>query len=325
MSWGAGTRRLAALEIAAVNQGQFPITLVDEVERGLEPYRQRMLMMRLRDKCSQVFLTTHSAAALSAAEGAAIWHMGNKNNIGRLPESVSPHIRNDPEAFLARLTIVAEGLTEVGFVGYLLEKAIEGDICEQGIWITNGDGNASSLKLLKGVAGSGIQFGGFVDNEGSSTNEWKELESQLGELLFRWEQGCLEENVIRLVPSERLEEFIKDTDGTSGIRLRTLAERLGVTDKDFGKLKASCADLGTVIIDAAIGRIPASLANPTRGEKKAFKKHAESWFKSIEGGRELAEKVFVFGLWPKLKKQLLPFVNAVRTHVKLGTISDLTS
>ena len=42
-SWGAGTRRLAALEIAVAHQGENPITIVDEVERGLEPYRQRAL------------------------------------------------------------------------------------------------------------------------------------------------------------------------------------------------------------------------------------------------------------------------------------------
>ena len=43
-SWGSGTRRFAALAIAEQNQGEAPITLVDEVERGLEPYRQRLLM-----------------------------------------------------------------------------------------------------------------------------------------------------------------------------------------------------------------------------------------------------------------------------------------
>jgi putative ATP-dependent endonuclease of OLD family len=36
-TWGAGTRRLAALTIAAHNRDQAPITIVDELERGLEP------------------------------------------------------------------------------------------------------------------------------------------------------------------------------------------------------------------------------------------------------------------------------------------------
>ena len=61
-SWGAGTRRLSALAIAEQNQGEAPITLVDEVERGLEPYRQRVLVEKLQTGSSQVFLTTHSSA-----------------------------------------------------------------------------------------------------------------------------------------------------------------------------------------------------------------------------------------------------------------------
>ena len=47
-SWGAGTRRLAALQIAAAHEGENAITLVDEVERGLEPYRQRVLVAELQ-------------------------------------------------------------------------------------------------------------------------------------------------------------------------------------------------------------------------------------------------------------------------------------
>ena len=47
-SWGAGTRRLAALTIAEQNQAEHPITVVDEIERGLEPYRQRVLIGKLQ-------------------------------------------------------------------------------------------------------------------------------------------------------------------------------------------------------------------------------------------------------------------------------------
>jgi len=72
-SWGSGTRRFAALAIAEQNQGEAPITLVDEVERGLEPYRQRVLMDRLLEGKSQVFVTTHSPSAISAASGASLW------------------------------------------------------------------------------------------------------------------------------------------------------------------------------------------------------------------------------------------------------------
>jgi recombinational DNA repair ATPase RecF len=72
-SWGAETRRLSALAIAEQNQGEAPITLVDEIERGLEPYRQRALVEKLQSGKAQVFLTTHSPAAISAGSKASLW------------------------------------------------------------------------------------------------------------------------------------------------------------------------------------------------------------------------------------------------------------
>jgi putative ATP-dependent endonuclease of OLD family len=75
--WGAGTRRLAALEVAAIHHGDSPITVVDEAERGLEPYRQRMLVEDLEKSQSQVFLTTHSNAVLRAVDTASLWYMDN--------------------------------------------------------------------------------------------------------------------------------------------------------------------------------------------------------------------------------------------------------
>jgi putative ATP-dependent endonuclease of OLD family len=111
-SWGSGTRRFAALAIAEQNQGNAPITIVDEVERGLEPYRQRVLMGDLLAGPSQVFLTTHSPAAISAAVGASLWYVDHCGGIGQLAsEHVDRQRKQDPECFLARLTIVAEGVT----------------------------------------------------------------------------------------------------------------------------------------------------------------------------------------------------------------------
>lgn len=322
-SWGAGTRRLAALEIAAAHQGENAITVVDEVERGLEPYRQRILVTELQDGASQVFVTTHSAAALSAASMADLWYVDVNGVVGKLPTSTAAHRKRDPETFLARLAIVGEGLTEVGFVTTLLERAIGKNLRERGIWITDGGGIGPTLKLLDGLAGSGLRFGGFADSEGPDQVKWTELQKLMGTLLFRWAAGCIEENIIKLVPDDRLEDFIKDSDGVSGIRLRTLADRLGLREKDFSTIKATTGDLKALIIEAATGTIPAGKEAADKGEQKSLKKHAEAWFKSIEGGNELATKVFAFDLWPQLEAQLLPFVNAVRVAVVLPEIAKL--
>lgn len=311
-SWGAGTRRLAALEIAAADQAGNPITLVDEVERGLEPYRQRVLMAELQRAGSQVFLTTHSVAALNSAPDASFWYLDAEGTVGRLSGSITSHLKKDPETFLARIAIVAEGKTEMGFVGYLLERVISTDYLSLGIWITDGGGNENTLQLLEGLTESGLQFSGFADNEERYPDNWAVLHEKLGGLLFRWPTGNLEKNIIKLIPIERLEEFIKDPEGDSGERLRTLADRLGISEKEFIVIKEKAPDLGRLIIEAATGFIP--IGTP-QDRKKEFKKHSEKWFKSKEGGRELAAKVFEFGLWSKLVKLLLPYLTAVREVV----------
>ena len=57
---------------------------------------------------------------------------------------------------------------------------------------------------------------------------WQKLAEKLDKLLFRWQSGCIEENVIKLLPDDKLEALLTDPEGEkTGMRLRTLAERLG--------------------------------------------------------------------------------------------------
>jgi putative ATP-dependent endonuclease of OLD family len=324
-SWGAGTRRLASLEIAASCQGDCPITLVDEIERGLEPYRQRGLITRLQSGPSQVFLTTHSAAAIGAAHKASIWYLDAKGTVGLLPRAkISRQQVRDPEAFLARLTIVAEGETEKGFTRFFLDRALQGTLHDRGIWITECDGHDTAINLLEALAEGGLQFGGFVDNEGRHPQRWSDLKKKLGPFLFQWTTGCLEENVIGHVPDDKLEALIKDPSGDhTGDRLRTLAERLGIADKSFAAIKAKAPDLRALIIETACGRILPEKATAPDSEKKALRSQAKVWFKSFDGGRELAEKTITLGVWPSVKAHLMPFINAARSIDRLPELADL--
>lgn len=322
-SWGAGTRRLAALEIAATHQGENPITVVDEIERGLEPYRQRALIAELQQTQSQIFLTTHSAAALRAAVAASLWYVDSAGNIGRLPKRVTAHQKRDPETFLARIAIIAEGPTEVGFVSQILQIFIGEDLLNRGIWISDGCGNDQTLQLLESLVDSGLMFAGFADDEGRDPGRWATVQSALGSLLFRWPTGSIEANIIALVPDGQLEEFIKDSDGDAGDRLRTLADRLEITDKSFSTIKAKTFNLKALIVEAATGTIPSHLASATKAEKKTLRSHGQKWFKSTEGGVELASKVIEFDLLPQLDKQLLPFINAVRNAISLPPLTHL--
>ncbi len=73
------------------------------------------------------------------------------------------------------------------------------------------------------------------------------------------------------------------------------------------------------MIEAALGTVPPGCEE----DKGTYRGHGGIWFKSVAGGRELAEKLFSLGLWPALKPQLLPFCNAVRAGLGLPDVEDL--
>ena len=323
-SWGSGTRRFAALTIAEQNQGNAPITIVDEVERGLEPYRQRVLMGNLLAGASQVFLTTHSPAAISVAAEASLWYVDHCGGIGQLESAhVARQRKHDPECFLARLAIVAEGVTEFGFASTLLEKAFGSVLEKYGVHITDGGGHESALCLLEALSAGGLRFGGFADDEEKHPTRWDRLSQKLGTLLFRWQSGCLEDNIIGALPEDKLEALIIDPEGEkTGMRLRTLADRLGIQEKDFTTIKATAGvNFRALILTAALGEVPADKTS----EKRQFQSHGQTWFKTVNGGRELGAKVFTLGVWDNLKQQLLPFCNAARKAVGLDEVADLTT
>ena len=321
-NWGAGTRRLAALTIAEQKQGECPVTLVDEVERGLEPYRQRALIEKLQTGGSQVFLTTHSPAAIAAASQASFWYVDHKADIGPLDATkIARHRVADPDTFLSRLAIVAEGATEVGFTTALLERALGKPLTHFGVHVSNGGGHEHTLELLEALKSGGLSFGGFADNEGGKhPTRWKKLEDELGPLLFRWPKGCLEQNLFAVTPGGKLEGLMIDPMGErTGMRRQTLALRLGIEAKTFAEVAEAATDkLKAVMVQAVLGAVPQG-----HEDKGTYRSHGGTWFKSVAGGRELTDKVFSLGLWSALKPQLLPFCNGVRVALGLPEIEEL--
>ena len=120
---GAGSSRLivAALQHGA---GLSHISLIDEVEHGLEPHRIARLLKYLKTPEAagspppQVFLTTHSPIVvmeLTAKEVFAVRSRNGKTTVHSVEtkaedsETAQKHLRSAPEAFLARRIIVGEG------------------------------------------------------------------------------------------------------------------------------------------------------------------------------------------------------------------------
>lgn len=325
-SWGAGTRRLAALTVHEALTTDRPITVVDELERGLEPYRQRGLVSDLMGRDTQILLTTHSSAVLGAAEGATLWHIDTAGTIGEIPASKTRnHRTKDPEAFLARLTIVAEGATEVGFLYELLGWFVAPNWRDMGIYVTDGGGNESVLSLLEALASGGLKFAGFADRERENPKDtkWAALRQQLGPLLLRWPSGCLESNIIPFFGPSNLESVTEDPEGRwTGMRKKTLADRLGITDTTWSAIFEKAGDkLVTTIIEAATGAVPEGITIDK--ERKIYKGHGSVWFKSVEGGREFAEKASRLGALAKAMPTLRPFLNGLRASVGLQPLGNL--
>ena len=89
--------------------------------------------------------------------------------------------------------------------------------------------------------------------------------------------------------------------------------------KDLASLEGKTQDLRGLIIEASTGDVPGDREDLDHSEKKTWKRHAERWFKSVAGGRELADKVFSLGLWDRIEPQLSPFIEAVRTVAGVGS------
>jgi len=324
-NWGAGTRRMAALEIASSAEKEASVTIIDEIERGLEPYRLRKLINILLDRQGQTFLTTHSPVAIACTAQAHLWYLDSKGAIGALPRAkIAPQQQRDPETFLARVAVIAEGPTEVGFLRFLLEKAFGTEPLDYGVRVCNGQGNPATLDLLETLTTAGLLFAGIADDEGTAPERWKKLKDKLGDRLLQWPKACTEQHVIGAVPDQKLLELLKTSDGeTDGYRLRTLADRLGIKDKQPSDIEGALAAAGTtwrkLIVDAAIGNKAGSPAD----SEKAWKQHSRHWFKSEEGGRELAEKMVALGAWETLQPRLLPLINAILAAAGRPTIVAL--
>lgn len=324
-SWGAGTRRMAALEIAAATQADNSITVIDEIERGLEPYRLRQLIGILKTTFGQSFVTTHSPVAIQCSAWATLWYLDAAGAIGELDrEKTTRQQERDPETFLAKLAVVAEGPTEIGFLSPILRLAFRGDPLDCGVRVCDGQGNYQTLALLEALGATGLKFAAIVDDEGTQSGRWATVKTAMGARLLRWDGACTEKVVIDLLPEARLPKLLQTADGAwNGERLRTLATRLGIHDKSLGAIQQALAAQGrslrAAIVDAATGN-PAGAADDSKNEWKA---HARLWFKSRPGGHELAGYALAGDVWPRLEPAVLPLLNAILTAAKKPSIESL--
>ena len=116
---GLGTKRLLTFALQREIGKEGGITLVDEVEHGLEPHRIRSLIRTLRpeEEHGQVIMTTHSPVVVQELNASClriVRSADGETRITTVVPSLQAVVRAASEALLGRKVIVCEGKTEVG-------------------------------------------------------------------------------------------------------------------------------------------------------------------------------------------------------------------
>ena len=143
---GLGTRRLLSLSLQWDSASHGGISLIDEVEYGLEPHRIRRLVSLLKNYVSsvepappedsdggQIFITTHSPTVLVQLDAGDLFLVQSNHGctkVTSIPNKLQRYVRRVPEAFLARKVLVCEGKTELGFCWGMDEHWSEEDNLE---------------------------------------------------------------------------------------------------------------------------------------------------------------------------------------------------
>lgn len=327
---GSGSSRLM---VAGVQHSgpQQNITLVDELELGLEPHRIMRLLRLLRSGfpqegeappiVHQTFLTTHSPVVVCELDVAELYCV--RNSAGSVTvrcaqpaegqsETAQRHVRSSPHAFLAPRLLIGEGRTEVGFWRALDDLWFANDkesLAYQGVVAIDGGGNDNAVKLGLHMQKLGYCCFALLDTDVVVSAANKQKFEEAGGLIAEWADGCdIERRIFLDVPWGTVREIIEYALETSG---------------EGRVLSNLCLADGAANLDrAALDALPESDANRAwlasaailKVEKSSGGKEDRSWFKDMTRGEQLGR--IVFGCLPEIPQTpLAKTINDVRHWV----------
>ena len=195
---GSGTQRLMGLALQMGLQGNGGMSLIDEIEYGLEPHRICQVLSLLRSKAGatgQIFLTTHSSCVLQKLNVDNLKIVFSSNGITTIEDitddsdgSFQKLMRNNPFAFLAKRVIVCEGKTEIGLLRGI-DKYWQSD-GKRGIWsygvVAVHGGGDSSFEMAKRFNKLKYQVAWWGDSDIPSTANKKNELRDVGISVIDW-------------------------------------------------------------------------------------------------------------------------------------------
>lgn len=219
---GSGTQRLMGLALQTGLHEKGGISLIDEIEYGLEPHRICQALSLLRSKtgpAGQVFLTTHSPCVLQELSTINLKHVFSENGVTRIEDIVDDAecnyqklMRSNPAAFLVKRVIVCEGKTEIGFLRGL-DKCWQ-ESGKRGIWscgavTVHGKGDSKSFEVSKYFQKMKYQVLWFGDSDVASTGAKKNELTQLGVTVVDWADSAnIESRLFQDLPWEIVQSLI---------------------------------------------------------------------------------------------------------------------
>ena len=281
---GQGAQRLASY-LLATELAEAPALLVmDETEFGLEPYRQRLLIQRLRGLLGadgQAFLTTHSPTVLGELGVEELQRL-------HLAETGQPHVtplgpalartkEADTEALLCRLPVVCEGWTEVELLGGLLEgiaAADDFDLAAYGVRFVDGGGQPSAFDIASALRAVEFAIGAFLDRESAHSGRRERLKGDERVAYGTFSAACTERTLALELDERLIDELLEVSDGDHPKVGRYRRQQLAEALEDRGEQTPSelAQRHGWPRVRTAIGETA----------------HRQGWFKARGHARALA-------------------------------------
>ncbi|UWR73181.1 ATP-dependent nuclease [Phaeobacter inhibens] len=328
---GSGSSRLMVAGVQNSGPKQ-NITLVDELELGLEPHRIMRLLRFLRSGfpqegdappiLHQTFLTTHSPVVVCELDVAELFCV--RNSAGSVAvncarptegqaETAQRHVRSNPHAFLAPRLLIGEGRTEVGFWRGLDDLWCVDDkesFAYQGVVAIDGGGNDNAVKLGLHMQKLGYSCFVLLDTDVDVSEVNKQKFKDAGGQVAEWIEDCdIERRVFLDVPWTTVREIIDFTLEVVG-EGRVL-NNLFLANKEAVDIDRAALD---ALADSEANRKWLASAATLKVEKKPGVKEDRSWFKDMTRGEQLGK--FVFGCLKDIPETpLAKTINEVRHWV----------
>lgn len=299
---GLGTRRLLAVAMQREAAAQSGLTVIDELEQGLEPHRIRRLLRVLRGRApegdslaqGQLILTTHSPTVLDELETAEVVVTRRAADglvtVRSVPAAIDYILKRTPQALLARKIIVAEGATEVGLC-HALDEAWTEQTGEsfgyRGIVVVDGNGGTQPAEIAGHLATLGYDVALLIDSDAKAR-----VGKAAGAQVLAWPNGlCTEQCLANDLPEAAILQMaaLADERGGRGVR-EALADQLKAARSAVkeGDPTSWVAAKGVAAFREAFGDLA--------------KRKDKAWFKSRDQGaflgRLIAEHWNVIGNTP---------------------------